>query len=82
MIITFLAVTTTTVTVMPFLPTVLRCYGRHFLFAFFFSAPEGAASVLSNSGVALRSSGLDSCLWKDHAPENDASVKCFDDVLG
>ena len=64
-----------------FLPTVLRCYGRHFLFAFF-SAPEGAASVLSHSGVALRSSGLDSCLRKDHAPEKDASVKCFDAVLG
>ena len=49
---------------------------------FFFSAPEGVASVLSHSGVALRSSGLDSCLRKDHAPEKDASVKCFDAVLG
>ena len=45
-------------------------------------APEGTASVLSHSGVALRSSGLDSCLREDHVREKDASVKCFDAVLG
>ena len=82
MITTFLAVTTTTVTGMPF---HLLIYTVTIVTSFqllFFTAPEGAASVLSRSGVALRSSGVDSCLRKDHVPGKDASVKCFEAVLG
>ena len=68
---------------MPSLPLDLHSYDCHFLLAtFFFTAPEGAASVLSHSGVGLRSSDLDSCLKKDHVPGKDASVKCIDAVLG
>ena len=47
-----------------------------------FLTPEGTACVLCHSGIALCSSGLSHGLRYYHVPGKDASVKCFDAVLG